>query len=439
MKQALNIFIPLVIGIGTLTLGSCKPKYKEPETSAGELDPARFVMIGGSHTAGYMDDALYYDGQQYSIANLLNNQLQKVGAGAFYQPYMPANSVGISGSGMSRFKLDYKTDCLGVTALSPVRLAASGDGAALNANVYNAAQPFGNFGVPGMTLSVINVPGYGMFNPFFGRMSSSTTASVLADALASDPTCFALFVGTEDILPYAQGGASSGTYINPATFSAAYEQLVVSMIGSGRKGVLSLIPDVTEMPYFTTIPWNGLNLTPDKVTALNNIYNPIGISFQEGPNGFMIQDPGAGAFGVRHMVEGELVLLSTPLDSVKCNSMGSVFPFRDQLVLTHDELTEIRGVIAQYNAAITAIAQNYNLALAKPNEIITKMQSGIVYNGVTLSTKFVSGGAFSLDGIHFNPRGNAIVTNEFIRALNVKYNAKIPAVNAVNYPSVIFP
>ena len=89
--------------------------------------------------------------------------------------------------------------------------------------------------------------------------------------------------------------------------------------------MVSLIPDITEMPYFTTIPWNGLNLTPDKVTALNNIYNPIGIYFQEGPNGFMIEDPGAGAFGVRHMVAGELVLLSTPLDSVKCNSMGSVF------------------------------------------------------------------------------------------------------------------
>ncbi|WP_343635576.1 hypothetical protein [Fluviicola sp.] len=439
MKHILNIIIPLAIGMGVGTLSSCKPKYKAPETSAGELDPSRFVMIGGSHTAGYMDDALYYDGQQYSIANLLSKQLQKVGAGAFNQPYMPSNSVGVSGSGMSRFKLGYKTDCLGVTSLSPVRLAANGDVAALNANVYNASQPFGNFGVPGMTVSAINVSSYGMFNPFFGRMSSSSSASVLNDALASDPTCFALFVGIEDILPYAQGGASNATYINPATFSAYYEQLVVSMIGSGRKGVLSLIPDVTEMPYFTTIPWNGLNLTPDKAASLNAIYNPIGISFQEGPNGFMIQDPGAGAFSVRHMVEGELVLLSTPLDSVKCNSMGSVFPFRDQLVLTLDELTEIRGVIAQYNAAITAIAQNYNLALAKPDELVTNMQTGVVYNGITLSTKFVSGGAFSLDGIHFNPRGNALITNEFIRALNEKYHAKIPAVNAASYPSVIFP
>jgi hypothetical protein len=140
-------------------------------------------MIGGSHTAGYMDDALYYDGQQYSIANLLSNQLQKVGSGAFYQPYMPANSVGVSGSGMSRFKLGYKTDCLGVTALSPVRLASSGDVAALNTNVYDASQPFGNYGVPGMTVSVINVPGYGLFNPFYARMSSSGTANVLDDAL----------------------------------------------------------------------------------------------------------------------------------------------------------------------------------------------------------------------------------------------------------------
>lgn len=439
MKHVLHRFIPFVIGIGILSLNSCKPKYKTPETSAGEMNTSRFVMIGGSHTAGYMDDALYYDGQQYSIANMLSMQLQKVGAGAFYQPYMPANSVGVSGSGMSRFKLGYKTDCLGVTSLSPVRLAPSGDVSALGTNIYTSGQPFGNFGIPGMTVTAVNVASYGSANPFFGRMSSSSGASVLADATASGPTCFALFLGIEDLLPYVQSGAKNGSMTSMATFSAAYEQIVLSLTSNGAKGVVSLIPDITEMPYFTTIPYNGLNLTPDKVTALNNIYNPIGISFQEGPNGFMIEDPGAGAFNVRHMVAGELVLLSTPLDSVKCNSMGSVFPFRNEFVLTLDELTVIRNQIAEYNAVITTIAQNYNLALAKPNELVDKLQTGIVYNGVTLSAKFVSGGAFSLDGIHFNPRGNAMIANEFIRALNTKYSAKIPAVNAINYPSIIFP
>lgn len=440
MKQVLSsIWIPVLFGIGTLTMSSCKPKYEKPETSAGELNSSRFVMIGGSHTAGYMDDALYYEGQQYSIANLLSMQLQKVGSGAFYQADMPENSVGVNGQGQSRFKLGYKTDCLGVTSLSPVRLASSGDVAALGSNVYNASQPFGNFGIPGMTVTAVNIPSYGMANPFYGRMSSSISASVLADATAPDPTCFALFLGIEDMLPYVQSGAKNGAMTNTANFSMAYEQIVQSLTVNGAKGVVSLIPDITEMPYFTTIPYNGLNLTPDKAASLNAIYNPIGISFQEGPNGFMIQDPLAGAFGVRHMVAGELVLLSTPLDSVKCNSMGSVFPFRNEFVLTLDELAVIRAQIAEYNAVITTIATTYNLALAKPNELVNKLQSGMVYNGVTLSAKFVSGGAYSLDGIHLNPRGNAIISNEFIRALNSKYGAKIPAINAVNYPSVTFP
>ena len=437
MKQVLNILVPLAIG--TLTLGSCKPKYKNPETSAGEINTSRFVMIGGSHTAGYMDDALYYSGQQYSIASMLSMQLQKVGSGSFNQPYVAESSVGVSASGMSRFKLGYKTDCLGVTSLSPVRLAPSGDMSVLGTNVYSAGQHFGNFGIPGMTVTAVNVPSYGSANPFFGRMSSSGTASVLGDATASNPTCFALFVGIEDLLPYVQGGAKNGSVTNNIDFAMAYEQLVISLTANGAKGVVSLIPDITEMPYFTTIPYNGLNLTPEKVTALNNIYNPIGISFQEGPNGFMIEDPGAGAFNVRHMEPGELVLLSTPLDSVKCNSMGSVFPFRDEFVLTHDELEYIRSWIAVYNSIITDIAGQYNLALAKPNEIVKKLQTGITYNGVAMSAKFVSGGAYSLDGIHFNPRGNAIITNEFIRALNSKYGAKIPSVNAINYPSIIFP
>ena len=212
MKQVLSsILIPVLIGMGTLTVSSCKPKYEKPETSAGELNSSRFVMIGGSHTAGYMDDALYYEGQQYSIANLLSTQLQKVGSGAFYQADMPENSVGVSGQGQSRFELGYKTDCLGVTSLSPVRLASSGDVAALGSNVYNASQPFGNFGIPGMTVTAVNIPSYGMANPFYGRMSSSTSASVLADATASDPTCFALFLGIEDMLPYVQSGAKNGT------------------------------------------------------------------------------------------------------------------------------------------------------------------------------------------------------------------------------------
>ena len=56
-----------------------------------------------------------------------------------------------------------------------------------------------------------------------------------------------------------------------------------------------------------------------------------------------------------------------------------------------------------------------------------------------MDTRFVSGGAFSLDGITLNPRGNALFANQFIEAMNKKYNAKIPFAAVSKYNGVIFP
>jgi hypothetical protein len=56
-----------------------------------------------------------------------------------------------------------------------------------------------------------------------------------------------------------------------------------------------------------------------------------------------------------------------------------------------------------------------------------------------MSAKFVSGGAYSLDGVHFNPRGNALLANEFIQAINQKYKARIPMLNAGKYRAILFP
>jgi len=71
--------------------------------------------------------------------------------------------------------------------------------------------------------------------------------------------------------------------------------------------------------------------------------------------------------------------------------------------------------------------------------LVHQLKTGFVYNGISLSAKFVSGGAYSLDGIHFNPRGNALVANEFIRAINSKFNSKIPELNAGSFRSILFP
>ncbi|MFN5786237.1 MAG: SGNH/GDSL hydrolase family protein [Flavobacteriia bacterium] len=432
----------IIIGATCTTLfllNACKPKLEDQAFSAGDIDATRFVMIGGGHVAGYMDDALYAYGQENSLANLIAMQLQEVALGNFYQPLVSSGSIGISSTGLARMELGYKTDCKGVTSLSPVRVAASGDASIWNDMLYTSTSPFGNFGIPGMKLSEVNTPSYGDVNGFFKRMASNATTSVMDDAMAVDPTFFSLFLGMEDVLAYAKSGGKGTVLPTPAEFENAYRPIVEQLVGNGAKGVLATLPDVTKMPYFTTIPYNGLTLDASNNSTLNSIYNPIGYYFELGSNPFMVVDSSANDFAVRQMYSGELLLLSLPLDSVKCNQMGVLFPIRDEFYLDLNEISYIRVMINAYNEIIRTIADDYSLAITDVHEYAQTLADGFTYNGVSMSAKFVSGGAYSLDGIHMNPRGNALLANQFIQSINAKYNARIPQLNAMDFNATLFP
>ena len=445
--------------IGCLFLfGSCKPKEPLQEIAAGTADFSRFIAIGDGHTAGYMDDALSLEGQKNSLGYILQQQLMLVGAPAVEMPWMPDQNIGLNWTGLSRFILGYKTDCQGVTSLSPVRLNAQGELNAFGTSVYNATSKFTNFGVPGVrfidmvsnALGNTNLPQH---NPYFARLSmdqfnlpGSGSFSSLQENFFNGgyPTFCSVYLGIEDVLPFAKSGATT----NPMTpvvgtptigFDEAVTQLFEQLYSQHVKAVVATIPDVTTWPFFATIPYNGLKLDAEKAASLNQIYNPLGFSFQVGENPFMIADPNAGMFGVRPAQPGERILLSAPLDSVKCYQMGSVFPFRNEFVLTLDEISTIQSRIDEFNVILRQKAATYGFALVESNQFYQKLVTGFTFNGVTLSSKFVSGGAFSLDGIHLNARGNALFANEFIKAINKKFSAKIPLINALSYNAILFP
>ena len=63
----------------------------------------------------------------------------------------------------------------------------------------------------------------------------------------------------------------------------------------------------------------------------------------------------------------------------------------------------------------------------------------MIEDGIPLSSNYISGGIFSLDGVHLTPRGYAIVANEFIKAINSKYGSNIPLTNITNYTGVKLP
>ena len=442
-----------------ITLTSCKPKENLLPNSPGEINLQQFVAIGDGNTAGYMDDALYQYGQQNSLGSILQTQLQLVGAGEIYLPLMGSANIGTNSSLLSKLILGYKTDCLGATGLSPVRFAQQGEVGALTTSVYSSQNKFTNFGIPGFRMidissSQIGNPNDQKYNPYFGRMSkdqftwpvwSGDWSSVQENIFDGGyPTFCSIYLGIEDVLPYARSGATT----NPMSpllglpgigFEESLTQLCEQLNSQNVKAVVGTIPDITQMPYFTTIPYNGLNLDAEKAASLNQIYGPLGFSFIVGSNPFMIEDPNAGTFGVRPMVEGELILLSVPLDSMKCHQYGSVYPLRDEFVLTSAELQVIRNQILAYNQVIRQHSNLYGFALAETADFYAKLNDGFVYNGVSMSSKFVSGGAYSLDGIHLNPRGNALLANVFINAINKTYKSTIPFANALFYSSTYFP
>jgi hypothetical protein len=445
-----NIYKSVLLAASVSLFVGCKPNLTVPSPSKGEIDPTRYVSIGNSITSGFADGALYYQGQLVSFPNLIAQQLKAVGGGSFTQPLMDPSSVGVGQTGNAPFKLGYATDCLGVTSLSPVPTATAGDVAAFSNNIYTAQGPFNNMGVPGAKAITVAVPGYGNpangagnYNPFFTRMAKNiATSSMLSDAMLLNPTFFSLFIGNNDVLLYATAGGASNFITPQATFAASINTIVDTLVKHGAKGIIGNVPDITALPYFTTVPWNGLTLRQGQADTLNGVMPFLGINyiFQAGNNPFVIYDATVNTPShARVIQQGELILLDVPLDSIKCHKMGTLIPIPNQYVLMATEINAIETAISGYNTTIKAAADNNNLAFVDVNAFLNQTKTGFVFDGITFNAAFVTGGAFSLDGIHLTPIGNALLANEFIKSINAKYNSTIQQVNITNYHGVIFP
>lgn len=441
----MNIKFYLSISILSIVLG-CKPKYPVGSVTSGEADFSRIVAVSGSNGAGYSDDALSYSGQKNAFTTLLVQQLELSGSVNFNQAFLAENSVGVNLNGQSVFDLNFRTDCLGATSLGPVRRASSGDASVLTEILgirSNMSVPFmrcidavdPNFGNSSL--------GSGNYNPFYTRIASNPSVStVKGDATNQLPTFSIISLGEEDVLRYAQsGGTKNYTPVSGSSgigFQTSLEEIVNDLTSSGAKGVIQNVPDVLSMPYFTTIPWDNLVLSADQAAQLNVFVQPLGITMSEGRNGFIIEDASAPS-GYRKMVAGEYVLLSTPLDSVKCFGYGSQNPFKDRHVLTLNEVNQIQSITADYNQVIATIANQKGLAVADAKSLYDRVKTGFTLNGVSISSKFVQGNFFSLDGRYLCPMGQALLANEYIKAINSKYNSSIPLLVPTNYSGVKFP
>ena len=274
---------------------------------------------------------------------------------------------------------------------------------------------------------------------------------------------------------------------------------VTGLTANGAKGVVATIPSVTSIPFFTTVPYNPLTssaLGGDAVVnQLNtNLYGPlkqiltalgqgdrINLLSTTEPNPVLIVDealvnlqpqitaiastipqlaplaPYLGAtYGrARQATATDLVLLTTsgvigttaaglpagvPDDLKK---YGVTYPLQDQHLLVPSEQTAIATATASYNASIQAIASASNLAVADMNAIMNQLISGLrIQTGQSYTANYFSGSTtegqvlFSLDGVHPNARGYAVISNEIIKIINDYYNANLPMHHPSYFPGI---
>lgn len=463
-------------------LVACEPEFDDVEFNQGSADFSKTVAVGNSLTAGYQSNALSAKGQINSLPNIIAQQLKQVGGGDFKQPMLTgkAGNIGAgvdatlfaNGNGvlLPELSLSYVTDCLGSTSLSPT----------LTSQPYPATEPsfrdniaadgpYNNVGVPGAQVIHLNLAGFAhptQGNPYFARFASSPTETVVEAAMKTNHTFFQLWIGNNDVLSYALAGGEEGSASITATaaFNQEFSRTLDSLTKNGQKGVVANIPDITAIPHFTTIKWNGLNLTAQQAAALNQAYdnsynagleqvvnqnaafeaeaNRRKIKFSAGANAFVIIDntltdlSGNGLPSMRQISSEELLVLSTPQDSLKCAGWGSQKPIPGNFTLIKSEVDNIQSAVDAYNSTIKTEANIRGLAHVDANKRLNEVKNGITISGINFNSELVTGGAFSLDGVHPSTRGYAILANDFIDAINRTYNANIPKVDVASYSSI---
>jgi len=326
----------------------------------------------------------------------------------------------------------------------------------------SAQGPFNNIGVPGARSVDLLFPGYGQLNNYYGRFAENPQTDAIIGEVDKLPfTFFSLWIGNNDVLGYALAGGEINP-MNPTTaitpeqqFSGAYDAIIASLTAGNQKGAIANIPDITSIPFFTTVKYNALQLDADQAGQLNAAYAPYNaaidqfqlpvpkIEFSAGYNAFIIADtnqPYNLLGGFRQIGANELILLSCPQDSLFCAGWGSQKPIPAQFTLIGHEVENIENAINAFNDKIRDVSVLNNLAHVDLNKAMSTLSTeGLIIDGVELNATFVQGNIFSLDGIHLTPVGNAMVAHYFIAAINQAYGASLPQVNITDYAAVQYP
>jgi len=412
-----------------LFVASCKPEIESPAgTTAGTANFGKYIAVGNSLTSGFADGGLYLEGQKVAYPNLIAEKMATVGGGSFTSPFF--TDAQANGSGY----LSLTALVNGVPTLTPVTTNLAYRDATHLAKYTGEVQ---NLGIPGMRVDLAFAGPFSAANPYLERLLPDAQVGVTTYfqfIQGRNHTFFSLWLGNNDALGYATNGGvttdATNVLTDKSTFALLYSNLVNSLTAGGQKGIVGTIPDVTAIPYFNTVTVAALlNAAKAINPAAAAIYIQTGTgAVRAATSEDLIRLPfqSAGLFGV-------------PNASNIPYGLHPLNPIANNWVLDKDEVAKVKDYVLSYNNTIKSLADSKGLAIADTYTYLNQVKTGIVINGIGINSAFITGGAFSLDGVHLTPRGNAVIANVFINSINAKYGSTIPIVDVTQYRGVKFP
>lgn len=397
MKMVKTRFLPAALCLALLL-----PAGAAAQVDTGSADFSRFVAIGDSLGAGFMSGSLIQDAQRNSYPSLVYQQVNGSAAG-FEQPLV--STPGIPGI----LQLQ--------SLVGPVIAPAAGFGQPLNLTLR---RPYDNLSVPGFRMA--DATQTFTDNGGLADLILRGLGSQAQQAAFLQPTFALLWLGNNDVLGAATTGvAIEGLTLTPvAEFEAALAGIGQFLAAAGtQQAVIANIPNVTSIPFVTTLPPIVRDASGQPVVV----------------NGGFVPLIAETSSGVRPLVPGQDFVLLTAGAELAAGlgvppALGGPGPLSTLSVLDSAEVALIQARVGELNAILAAAAAQQGAAFVDVNAIFDEVASeGLDIGGIPFSEAFLTGGLFSLDGVHATPLGYAIIANEFIHAINETYGGAIPPVD----------
>ena len=394
-----------------------------PPRSSGRADFSVVAALGTDITAGFQSGGLAMRHQTHSYAVLF---AQQAGASPLDLPLVDGDGV---------------PPLLEVQHLYPPPVQI-GPVSATPGNSINSGLPtaFHNLAVPTCRLQDIldTGPSRNVFFDIVRRGRGSLTEQI--GTQLNPPATFLLYeFGTNEIL---QPGLN-GTIVGATTVTAFADSLgrtldaLATLLPAAKMAIVN-VPDVTSFPFFRTISSRQLDRFGQPVLDSNGrprfLLGPNNLALTANDLVLLSAGPSIAA-GIGYPLG--TFFYRTPTDSVPGTGTG----LSDAQVLNNTEALTLQDRARRFNSIIDTTLRSTtkprDFAVVDLDGLLRRARSpGIEIRGVLYTSRFLTGGLFSLDGVFPNDMAQALICNQAIAAVNARFGSNLQPVDPVRYATI---